>query len=171
MAVNLSRAQLHNSSLLSVVAEAIESSGIPPGSLELELTENILFEESGQAAQLLSGLAELGVSLALDDFGAGYATLKQLALFPINVLKLDRRFAEDISTNRRDAAVVKGIAGIASDLGLTTVAEGIETAEQLRAYRSYGFDIIQGYYFSRPLPAGECRQILTKGSFGIAESH
>jgi diguanylate cyclase (GGDEF)-like protein len=171
MAVNLSRAQLHNSSLLSVVAEAIETSGIPPGSLELELTENILFEESGQAAQLLRGLAELGVSLALDDFGAGYATLKQLALFPINVLKLDRRFAEDISTNRRDAAVVKGIAGIASDLGLTTVAEGIETAEQLRAYRSYGFDIIQGYYFSRPLPAGECRQILTKGSFGIAESH
>ena len=152
VSVNVAEAQIRKGVLLSTVDQALEESGIPPHYLELELTENILFKETEASASFLTKLKKRGVRIAVDDFGAGYSTLRQLTLFPIDVLKVDRRFAIDVASNRKDAAVVGGILYIAQKLGFITIAEGIETPEQLEAYHRLGFDLIQGFLFSPPLP-------------------
>lgn len=160
MAVNVAERQLRMDHIYDVVKDVIPRYDIPPASLELEMTENIVFRNSERSADLLQRLKDLGVRVAVDDFGAGYSTLYHLANFPLDVLKIDKRFADDVLTDSRDAAVLKGIGKIAADLRLDVVAEGVETLEQVAEYKALGFRYIQGYVYSKPIELEECVQLI-----------
>jgi diguanylate cyclase (GGDEF)-like protein/PAS domain S-box-containing protein len=161
VSVNLSARQFNRHSLIPVLNRVLEKTKIDPALLELELSENIVFRDIDETLILLQDLKKIGVRLAIDDFGTGYSTLNQLARFPFDVLKIDQIFAKSILENEKEAAVVSGIISIASELGLAVVAEGVETKAQLDFYRSQGCRLIQGYYFSRPLPP-EAMEIFIK---------
>ncbi len=155
VAVNLSARHLRNRDLSRFVEASISRSGIPPSCLEVEITESCVMEDVEQAVRILNELAEIGVQIAIDDFGTGYSSLGYIKRFPIERIKIDRMFISDVTTNRDDAAIVKAVIALARGLELQTVAEGVETAEQLAFLREQGCDEAQGYYFSRPLPAAE----------------
>lgn len=163
VSVNLSGRQLRGGLILEDLDRALSAHKVPADLLELELTENILFQDVAESVHLLQSIKSRGVSLAVDDFGNGYSTLGQLARFPLDTLKLDRRFAADLATDPRAAAVAEGIVTIGRRLGMNTIAEGVETAEQLDRYTSFGCSLIQGYYFSRPVPGEELERILSSG--------
>jgi diguanylate cyclase (GGDEF)-like protein/PAS domain S-box-containing protein len=160
VAVNVAQAQLLRGKIVRRVEELLRYVSIPLGSLELELTENILFRDIEESARLIRQLQELGVRVVMDDFGAGYSTLHHLTALPLDVLKIDQKFARWIIDETKNKAVVRGIGSIARDLGIPAVAEGIETEEQLEFFSSAGFTVIQGYYFSRPIPAEQCLYFL-----------
>jgi len=153
MAVNLSARQFRQPNLSDTVVEALRTSGLHPRHLELELTESILMEHSETTLTSLRELSGMGVQLAIDDFGTGYSSLSYLTRFPIDTLKVDRSFVRDISTDGDDAAIVQAVIAMAHSLGLTVVAEGVETKEQFDFLRRNRCDEIQGNYFSRPLSA------------------
>ncbi|MFP4382594.1 MAG: putative bifunctional diguanylate cyclase/phosphodiesterase [Spirochaetia bacterium] len=165
MAVNVAASQLRHGHIIDMAEEVIENSGIRPGDLELELTENILFKDAEQTNILLVNLKRLGVRIAVDDFGAGYSTLQHLASFPLDVLKVDRSFTLKLNSEPNHAVIVQGIADMARKLGLTTVAEGVEDENNVRLYRKYGYQIIQGFYYSRPLEAEHCASLIKSGKF------
>lgn len=156
ISVNISDRQIRRGDLCEVVKRVLEATGLPPANLELEMTETILFGSIPDSAALFGRLKELGVKISMDDFGSGYFTLRQLARFPLNHIKLDRSFARDIAVNRNDEAVVAGIISIAKRLGIEVIAEGVETTEQLEAYHDLGCGTIQGWYYSRALTPEEC---------------
>jgi EAL domain-containing protein (putative c-di-GMP-specific phosphodiesterase class I) len=160
MSVNLAASQVRDRQILGAVRRALSDNDLAPESLELELTENILFRETEGAAALLRRIKDLGIRLAVDDFGSGFSTLRQIAAFPIDVMKIDKLFAAGVLTDPRDAAVVEGLARIAQNLGMATVAEGIESPEQLEAYRNFGFDLVQGFIVSQPISAEKCTELL-----------
>ena len=151
MSVNLSAAQLRHPGLLAMVRGAISQTGIAPEHLELELTESMLMGNTQQSLALLHELRDIGLGLAIDDFGTGYSSLSYLKQLPIQVLKIDRCFVNDIVTNASDAAIVGGTTQLAHSLGLTVVAEGVEHRDQRDRLREYGCDRLQGFYYSRPL--------------------
>ena len=161
VSVNLAASQVRDRQIIGTVRQVLSDNDLAPEQLELELTENILFRETEGAAALLRRIKDLGIRLAVDDFGSGYSTLRQIAAFPIDVMKIDKLFAAGVLTDQRDVAVVEGLARIAQSLGMTTVAEGIESYEQLQAYRSFGFDLVQGFIVSEPVSAQACQQLLT----------
>jgi len=163
ISVNLSARQLRGGLILEDLDRALAASGIPADRLELELTENILFQDVAESEQLLQSIKNRGVSLAVDDFGNGYSTLGQLARFPLDTLKLDKRFASDLSGDPRAAAVAEGIVTIGRRLGMNTIAEGVETAEQRDRFLSFGCSMIQGFYYSRPVPEAEMERLLAAG--------
>jgi diguanylate cyclase (GGDEF)-like protein len=165
MAVNVAASQLRHGHIIDAAERVINTTGIRAGDLELELTENILFKDAEQTNMLLVNLKRLGVRIAVDDFGAGYSTLEHLASFPLDVLKVDRSFALKLDSEPNHAVIVQGIANIAEQLGLTTVAEGVEDERHVRLYRNYGYQIIQGFYYSRPLEAEDCASLLKMGEF------
>ena len=156
VSVNVSERQLASGTLPELVAGVLDEFRLVPDNLELELTENILFQDLDESVQLLQRLKETGVRLAVDDFGTGFLTLRHLARFPIDTIKIDRSFTPAVTGGSRDRAVIVGIMTIAQQLGISTVAEGVETAEQLQAYRELGCGIIQGWYYSRALPSRFC---------------
>lgn len=156
VAVNISDRQIRRGDLCEVVKRVLEATGLPPGSLELEMTETILFGSIPDSASLFDRLKDLGVKISMDDFGSGYFTLRQLARFPLDHIKLDRSFAREIAVNRNDEAVAAGIISIAKRLGIDVIAEGVETTEQLEAYHELGCRTIQGWYYSRALTPEEC---------------
>jgi EAL domain-containing protein (putative c-di-GMP-specific phosphodiesterase class I) len=131
--------------------------------LELELTESMVMDDPAGAQQTMRELKELGVGLSLDDFGTGYSSLNYLRRFPVDSLKIDRSFIRDVATDPSGASVVTSVIDIAHNLGLTAVAEGIETSEQLAFLAGCGCDMYQGFFFSRPLPAAEFTDLLREG--------
>jgi diguanylate cyclase (GGDEF)-like protein/PAS domain S-box-containing protein len=160
VSVNLSAGQVRDRQIITTVRSALEENDLAPQQLELELTENILFQETEGAAALLRRIKDLGIRLAVDDFGSGYSTLRQIASFPIDVIKIDKLFASGVLTDTRDAAVVEGLARIAQNLGLSTIGEGIEDTDQLEMYRRFGFDMIQGFVYSPPVDPQTCTDLL-----------
>lgn len=153
VAVNLSAAQLRQPGLVDLVVEVLRDSGLDPGLLELELTESALMEDPEAANLVLAQLKGEGVRLAIDDFGTGYSSLSYLSQFPVDQLKIDRSFVKEIVSDPDSAAISTSIIALAHQLGLEVIAEGVETEEQLAFLVRHGCDAIQGYYYSRPLPA------------------
>ncbi|KRC48781.1 MULTISPECIES: putative bifunctional diguanylate cyclase/phosphodiesterase [unclassified Nocardioides] len=153
LAVNVSPHQLRSETWLAEIADAIATSGIEPWQLEVELTEGILIEDHGDVVAMLEALRELGVAIVLDDFGCGYSSLAYLTKFPIDKIKIDRSFVQDIADADTDAAIVDAIIVMAHALGMTVVAEGVETEVQERYLRERGCDEVQGYRYSPGVPA------------------
>jgi diguanylate cyclase (GGDEF)-like protein len=155
IAVNLSPVQFKSARLLEGVREALAVSGLDPRRLELEITETVLLQNSEATLTLLHQLRALGIHIALDDFGTGYSSLSYLRSFPFDKIKIDRSFIRDVDTNKDSAVIVGAIVDLARGLGMTTVAEGVETQRQLATSRRQRCTKVQGYLFSRPVPARE----------------
>ena len=162
MAVNLSARQFKQGNLPSLVAKIIEETGIDPRLLELEITESAAMDNPEAAIIHLRRFREMGVELAIDDFGTGYSSLSYLKLFPVNRLKIDRSFVKDIETDTDDAAIAAATIALAHKLGKEVIAEGVETEGQLSFLKNQQCDIIQGYFFSRPLPAEQLAAFLRR---------
>jgi EAL domain-containing protein (putative c-di-GMP-specific phosphodiesterase class I) len=136
--------------------------GLDPGCLVLEVTENVLVEDSIAAGASLQLLRDLQVKVAVDDFGTAYSSLARLKHWPVDTLKVDRSFVAGLGEDEEDEVLVSGILSMASGLGLTVVAEGVETSKQLASLRAMGCSRAQGYYFSRPLPSEEVASLLER---------
>jgi EAL domain-containing protein (putative c-di-GMP-specific phosphodiesterase class I) len=160
VAVNLSAAQVRADGLLATVADALAASGLPPHRLELEVTESLLLGDDQASARVLAGLQDLGVSIALDDFGTGWSSLAYLRRFPFDQIKMDRGFLRDLGTDPRVGAVVQAILSLGRGLGMTVVAEGIETEEQARRLLALGCERGQGWHLGRPAPAEQARALI-----------
>jgi len=155
VSVNLSLRQFQHRDLVANVRNALNNSGLPPWSLELEVTESILMKDVDQVAQTLRDLKALGVRIALDDFGTGYSSLSYLKRFPFDALKIDRAFVRDVNTNQDDAALCEAIIAMGQRLKLKVIAEGVENEEQYIYLCSRGTNLLQGYYFGRAVSGQE----------------
>lgn len=155
VSVNLSARQFKQSNLPGLLMDILAETGIEPHLLELEITESSAMDTPADAILHLRGFREMGVELAIDDFGTGYSSLSYLKLFPVHRLKIDRSFVKDIETDSDDAEIAAATIALAHTLGKEVVAEGVETEAQCRFLRGQQCDILQGYYFSRPLPPEE----------------
>lgn len=158
LAVNVSALELGGPSFRSDVSAILRESGLAPALLEIELTERVMMDEG--MTDVLASLRALGVHLAIDDFGTGYSSLSYLSRFPANVLKIDRSFIRNTPRSARDSSVVRTIINIGHELGITIVAEGIETSEQADFLSQHGCDVGQGYFFHRPMPGEAFRRVL-----------
>lgn len=158
VSVNLSIAQFRDQNLIETLKATMELYQTNPAHIELELTESILMEDASSTIKLLHGIKALGVMLSIDDFGTGYSSLNYLHRFPIDKLKIDQSFVRDMLDDPKDLAVTQAIIGLGHALGLCVVAEGVEEVEQRLALSAAGCDELQGYYFSKPLPANELIQ-------------
>ncbi|MFZ5814481.1 MAG: putative bifunctional diguanylate cyclase/phosphodiesterase [Bacillota bacterium] len=162
VSVNLSARQLNHPGLLLDVAVALEEHALPPGSLTLEITESVLMQSTANVLHILSELRKLGVRLAIDDFGIGYSSLSYLQRFPVDLVKIDRSFVEAVGRGFKETALVRGIIDLSHALGLMTVAEGIEQADQAEELRRLNCRYGQGYYFSRPLEVAAVEEWLVR---------
>jgi diguanylate cyclase (GGDEF)-like protein len=153
VAVNLSPVQFRDASLSHIVEAVLRSTGLPPTRLILEITETIFLEASEHVLQTLYRLRELGIKFALDDFGTGYSSLSYLRSFPFDKVKIDKSFVRNIDKDPSNLAIVRAIVGMADSLEMIVIAEGVETDEELKVMRREGCAQVQGYVFSRPLPA------------------
>jgi len=160
MSVNIADRQFSHPELLSRVARVLRNSGLSAGSLHLEITETVFMDNPGAAGQRLEELRAFGVGLHMDDFGTGYSSLSHLSQYPLDTLKVDRAFVRDMLHNPAHHAIVKTVIQLCRDLGLKTIAEGIEDRGQLRALRRLKCDGGQGLYFSPPLPAAGIEELL-----------
>lgn len=152
VSVNVSPVQFHQGQqLLQAIRSALKDSGLPPHRLELELTENVLLENTEKALDVLLQIKDLGVGLAMDDFGTGYSSLSYLRHFPFDRIKIDRRFVGDLDQSRDAQGIVEAILGLGRALGLAVTAEGVETAAQFAWLRAGGCDEVQGFHFARPI--------------------
>ena len=156
LSVNVSPVQLREDGFVSGLLALLADVGLAPARLQLELTEGTVMEDPERAARVLGEISSRGVRIALDDFGTGYSSLAYLRTFPIHCIKIDRAFVLDLGRDGRDAAIVPAIVAIARSLGAGVVAEGVESAAQRQALVGMGCRAMQGYLFSRPLPADEC---------------
>jgi diguanylate cyclase (GGDEF)-like protein len=152
IAVNLSPLQLASATIVADVTGILAETGLDPQRLELEITETALFTKSYENRKSLEGLRALGVRIVLDDFGTGYSSLSHLHHFPLDKIKIDRSFVQDMPERADSAAIVKALAGLAAELGMCTTAEGVETARQLALVREAGCTQVQGYLLGRPQP-------------------
>jgi EAL domain-containing protein (putative c-di-GMP-specific phosphodiesterase class I) len=159
-AVNISPRQFTDPNFVDDVAQVIEATGMDPCLLELEITEGMVMHNVEQAIAKLKKIKEMGIRLAIDDFGTGYSSLAQLKQFPIDTLKVDRSFVRDIPDNAEDKAITEAIIAMGRTLGVTVVAEGVETAEQQSFLRSRFCDQMQGYFFSKPSHPDEFASLL-----------
>jgi diguanylate cyclase (GGDEF)-like protein len=155
MAVNLSAIQFRHTDLVAMVTGILAEVGLPPNNLELELTEAVAMDDPLVAIAVMDQLFEKGVRMSIDDFGTGYSSLSYLKRFKVYKLKIDQSFVQDIGDDDEDKAIVSAIINMASSLGMHTIAEGVETASQLAFLRLHGCDEVQGYFFSKPLPADD----------------
>jgi len=162
IAVNLSARQFRQRELVQRVRDLLEEHQVPAHLLELEVTESTLMEDAETAISMLRELDSLGVQLTIDDFGTGYSSLNYLKMFPIRKLKIDRSFVRDVLVDPSDRVIIKAIIGLARNLGLELVAEGVEEQGQLDYLRRHGCFDYQGYFFSKPIPARECEQLLQR---------
>jgi EAL domain-containing protein (putative c-di-GMP-specific phosphodiesterase class I) len=160
LSVNLSVAELDQPDLVEAVGAALAGAGAEPSMLCLEITEHALMTEASHCLENLTALDTLGVELALDDFGTGYSSLAYLRHLPIRILKIDRAFMSGDVLEPADAAIIEAVIGLARALGLRPVAEGVETEAQWSELKRLGCEFAQGYFFGRPLPAGELGPLL-----------
>ncbi len=162
VAVNLSSVQFKRGDLVATVRQALERHGLPGTRLELELTESILIQDEEETLETVRQLRELDIFLSIDDFGTGYSSLAYLRRLPVQKLKIDQSFVRQLTEKAEDAAIVSTILAMARQLGLQTVAEGVETREQYEWLQSRGCTAIQGYYFSKPVPAAILPEQITR---------
>jgi predicted signal transduction protein with EAL and GGDEF domain len=155
VAVNLSPIEFRSGDLLEMITDALTRSGLAPARLELEITESVLLQKSERNISILHQIKRLGVSIVLDDFGTGYSSLGYLRLFPFDKIKIDQTFVREMPERADCTAIVCAIANLGRELGMVTVAEGVETSEQLALVRAAGCKQAQGFLFSRPLPAAQ----------------
>jgi diguanylate cyclase (GGDEF)-like protein len=170
MAVNLSAIQLRNAALPQSISAALLASGLPGQALTLEITESVAMQDPQASIERLGLIRALGVRLAMDDFGTGYSSLAYLKRLPLDYLKLDRAFVQDLETDCNDAAICAATIGLAHNLGFTVIAEGVETQAQRLYLANLGCDAFQGYYFSRPLPEAAAFEWLTAQDRMLIES-
>ena len=163
LAVNLSLAQFEQDDITETVAAILQETGVEPGLLELEITESIAMNNTQLVISKLQELVDLGVQISIDDFGTGFSSLSYLKIFPVHKLKIDRSFIADI-TNQSDSSIVSAIVTLATSLGLNVIVEGVETEVQRDYLPKLGCMEMQGYLFSRPLPAEQFAHLLKKGS-------
>ncbi len=169
VSVNVSPRQFETGTLVAEIQTALEDSGLDPTSLILEMTETTLMRDSYESALRLRALKDLGIRLAIDDFGTGYSSLAYLQQFPVDILKIDRTFMLDAAPDRASTALVHALIELGAALGLMTVAEGIETVDQLTRLKQEGCDAGQGFYFSRPLEPEDAQRFLVDAA-GAAEA-
>ena len=155
LAVNLSAVQLRQPGLCRMIGKALEQFGMPADQFEIEMTESAAIADPEHAIHTLETLREMDISVALDDFGTGYSSLSYLRQLPLDKLKIDRSFVHEIMQNRKDVAIIGTITQMAQTLGMQVVAEGIEEEKQLELIKGCGCDFGQGYFFSKPIPAGD----------------
>lgn len=160
MNVNLSGRQLRESDVVHKILDIVSEIGVNPSSLNIELTESVLMDNSQSTINKFQALRDAGVSISIDDFGTGYSSLSYLKRFPITTIKIDRSFIMDISQDSEDQAITLAIIALANTLKLTVVAEGVETVEQKRILRLNNCEKAQGYLFSKPLTAVAMRTLL-----------
>lgn len=163
-AVNLSASELSHPGLIKTIRSALAETGTNSATLCFEITETVVMDEDDATYDTLMTLKELGVSLSVDDFGTGYASLGTLKRFPIDVLKIDRLFVAEMGESREDTAIVASLIKLAHDLGMTVVAEGVETEQQLAALRAVDCDVAQGFYFAPPQPAETVGELLSRSN-------
>jgi EAL domain-containing protein (putative c-di-GMP-specific phosphodiesterase class I) len=162
LAVNLSARQFRNAGLAASVAEILREADCPPAALQLEITESAIMQHADRALAAMRQINDLGVRLSIDDFGTGYSSLSYLKRFPVHKLKIDRSFVRDIDADANDEAIAGAIVAMAQQLGLRTVAEGVETQEQLRRLTLLGCDEYQGYLFAAPCSADDFARLLVR---------
>ena len=170
VAVNISPIQFRNKRLLQSILHAITQARIPASRLEIEITETVLFADTAANLEVLESLRDAGIGISMDDFGTGYSSLNYLRSFPFDKIKIDRSFVADLSHNYDCVAIVKAVALLGKSLSIITLAEGVETIEQLEKLKAEGYQQIQGYYFSRPLPGAAIRALIANGLPQFAKS-
>ena len=163
VAVNISAVQFRNPGLMQVIVGALATSGLHPTRLEIEITESVLLQNKEATLAVLHQLRALGIRIALDDFGTGYSSLTYLQCFPFDKIKIDRSFVKDITENAGSLNIVRAVAALAKGMGMTATAEGVETREQLEKITSEGCSEMQGFLFSKPLPAHELERLFLSG--------
>lgn len=151
VSVNISAVQMKRSGFINMVASILEETGLSPNRLELEITESIIVSSISDVSSLLTGLQDIGIRISLDDFGTGYSSLNYLTNMPINTLKIDKTFIDNISISKKDSCIADAIIRLAHSIDLEVIAEGVESGDQLKVLKNKKCDIIQGYIFSKPL--------------------
>jgi len=164
--VNLFEAQFRSGRLLASVRESLEHTGLDPEGLELEIVENVLLQSDDSTVQLLEDLRALGVGLAFDDYGTGFASLSLLKRYPVTRLKIDRSFVRDVTSDAEDAAIVRALLYLGESFGVSVIAEGVETEEQLSFLKHNHCTEAQGYLLGRPVPAGEFQDLFLSQEAG-----
>ena len=162
IAINISARQMADKGLVEFISDTVRKTGLTAESLELEITESAVMSNQEHAEKVLNELKGLGFHLTMDDFGTGYSSLAYLKRFPFDSVKIDQSFVRGIPESKDDSAIVEAIIAMAHSLQLKVVAEGVETKEQFDFLRTLGCDQIQGYYFSKPIPANEIVMLLYK---------
>ncbi len=160
LAVNLSPRQFRQKALVDRIGAVLDRTGFPAALLELEITESVLMDQDARVSEVFTGLKALGVSISIDDFGTGYSSLSYLRRFPVDTLKIDRSFVREVPVNLDDVAIVRAVISMARSLRLTTVAEGVETEDQMRFLRAEGCDGLQGWLHGRPMPPDEFARLV-----------
>ena len=168
MAVNLSARQLLQTDLVKEIARVLQRTGCEPGCLEFEITESMVMQNPARAVDLIRELKGLGIAISIDDFGTGYSSLAYLKRFPIDSLKIDRSFIHDLPRDPGNMAITQAVIGMAHSLKLTVIAEGVETREQLEFLRGHDCDQMQGFYFSKPVPAAQVAEMIAPGAKAAA---
>jgi EAL domain-containing protein (putative c-di-GMP-specific phosphodiesterase class I) len=161
VAVNLSAVQFRDTDLVTTVFGALASSQLAAGRLELEITESVFLDDNERTLAILHQLRSFGVRIAMDDFGTGYSSLSYLRSFPFDKIKIDQSFVRDLAGSHDSLAIVRAVTGLGAALGITTIAEGVETSGQLDSLRAEHCTEVQGYLFSRPRPAAELSEFFS----------
>ncbi len=170
IAINLSAAQFNQADLLRHISQTVAAWQVSSSSLEFEITESMVMHNREQAIRLMNGIRDLGCTLSIDDFGTGYSSLAYLKRFPVNSVKIDKSFINDIPHGPNDSAIVQAIIAMAHSLGLEVTAEGVETGIQLQTLQEFGCDRFQGFYFSKAVPAAEFMALIKNQSPGVSVS-
>jgi EAL domain-containing protein (putative c-di-GMP-specific phosphodiesterase class I) len=164
VAVNISPVQFRKGDLVETIGRLLAETGFPAGRLDVEITENVFMKDSAENLAIMQGLKKLGLAISLDDFGTGYSSLAYIRAFPLDKIKIDKSFIAEALQSNDCAAIVATIVNLARNLNIATVAEGIETREQHQFLRAAGCTYFQGYFFGRPMSAGEMRSRLEEAA-------
>jgi EAL domain-containing protein (putative c-di-GMP-specific phosphodiesterase class I) len=164
VSVNISQRQFSDPDLGGHIRHVLKDSGLEPALLELEMTESMIMHNIDAAIEKLTELKSLGLRISIDDFGTGYSSLSQLKQFPVDTLKVDRSFIRELPEDQEDVAITAAIINMGKTLGLTVIAEGVETEAQQTFLKNHACDQIQGFYFSKAIAAGEIPQLFEKQS-------
>ena len=162
ISVNLSARQFSNTDFVDKVTAILAETRLPPSLLEIEITESMVMENVDNTIAILNKFKSEGIRISIDDFGTGYSSLSYLKKFPIHTLKIDKSFVRDLTVDSDDAAIIKAIVSLAHNLGLSIIAEGAETSEQVKFLKKRKCESVQGYFFSRPLPPEEFLDFIKK---------